>query len=542
VLVRVVLMIVMSGSRAFAVDYFIATDGHDGQLGTQSQPFATIARAIEVAQPGDRVLLFAGVYRQNTDIRVSGAPERPITITSRSQDPAQFAVIDGGASPGSGLHNEGFRLQDAAWITLRNLEFINCWTDVITLTRSSYISVQGCRFIDTGQHAVSTRDPGTHHILAEGNLWSQDKRIWTTWDWAQLHHGELAHYNGGFYGGGPGAGSAIIRDNTIRYAFNGLRWWLNEEHRGKAQSNIEIYDNVFEHCLDNFVEPEGFTANLHVYHNVFDACPKGVFSIDKVEGGPIYIYGNVGRWRRDGCTTEKPWTIYKFSKYGAPGWLDEPLFLLHNSWDYMSVFGASGAEYQKAEDHLRHFNNAYSFQGGKDFGFNGWLGQNGLFDYDMSSAPWPRDIVDRGLEVHGLVGDPLFVDPLASDYRLRAGSAAIDGGKILMEFTQWYLGDAPDIGAYEGDQRVYGPPFQYVPLAAAAPLAEKPRVVRCFTRGRWLAIFFSADLDPASLTPTTVALGVDGVSYHIEEIDFPAIPRAALLHSTGHCLQRQSWI
>ncbi|NKB67724.1 MAG: T9SS type A sorting domain-containing protein [Candidatus Latescibacteria bacterium] len=514
---------------AGAADFYIGPQGNDANPGTPEQPFATISQGIAQAVGGDRVLLLPGVYRQNTEIRRSGLPEKPIVITSSSTDPAQFAVIDGGAEPGLQRGGEGFRLIDASWITIRNLDFVNCWTDVIALTRSTYISVQGCRFRDCGQHAVATGSLGTHHILVENCTWSQDERIWTTWDWAELHHGELAHYNGGLYGGRAGSGSAIIRGNTVRYAFNGLRWWLKEGEKGKAQSNIEIYDNLFEYCLDNFVEPEVFTANLHIYHNIFDSCPNGVFSIDRVEGGPIFIYGNVGRWSRDNGSKARPWTIYKFAQYGNPGWLDEPLFIYHNSWDYMNALGASGGDYKKAEDHIRHFNNAYLFQGGKDFGFVGWQGRDSQFDYDISSAPWPADLTQRGFEEHGLVGDPGFADPSARDYRLQASSPAIDGGVVLEDFTQWYLGAQPDMGAYEGDQRIYGPPFQFQPEGTGGIVSERPRIVRCFARGSQLALFFSTALNPEGIVPANIRLRVEDRTIAVAAVHFPGPPRAMLI-------------
>jgi hypothetical protein len=42
--------------------------------------------------------------------------------------------------------------------------------------------------------------------------------------------------------------------------------------------------------------------------------------------------------------------------------------------------------------------------------------------------------------------DPLFVKPANNDFRLRAGSPAIDAG---VDVGLPFQGDAPDIGAYE---------------------------------------------------------------------------------------------
>jgi len=56
-------------------------------------------------------------------------------------------------------------------------------------------------------------------------------------------------------------------------------------------------------------------------------------------------------------------------------------------------------------------------------------------------------------------GDPLFADPVAGDYHLRAGSAAIDAGTVAPEALPAdhdglprFQGTAPDLGAYEFPQ------------------------------------------------------------------------------------------
>ncbi len=45
------------------------------------------------------------------------------------------------------------------------------------------------------------------------------------------------------------------------------------------------------------------------------------------------------------------------------------------------------------------------------------------------------------------------------DFRLRAGSAAVDAGCVLPSLTDGFIGDAPDLGAYELGKPlpVYGP-------------------------------------------------------------------------------------
>ncbi|SDC05420.1 Right handed beta helix region [Paenibacillus sp. UNCCL117] len=51
--------------------------------------------------------------------------------------------------------------------------------------------------------------------------------------------------------------------------------------------------------------------------------------------------------------------------------------------------------------------------------------------------------------------DPLFADPLQHDYRLQAGSPAIDAGRVIPAITDGYAGAAPDVGAYEYGQPLF---------------------------------------------------------------------------------------
>jgi hypothetical protein len=54
-----------------------------------------------------------------------------------------------------------------------------------------------------------------------------------------------------------------------------------------------------------------------------------------------------------------------------------------------------------------------------------------------------------GFENAGFVDDPRFIDPGNRDYRLRAGSPAIDRGIVLPGISDSYWGSGPDLGRYE---------------------------------------------------------------------------------------------
>lgn len=75
----------------------VAPDGFDGFIG-HSRRFAlrTIQRAVQLAEPGDTILIWPGIYREEVHWRRGGRPGRPVVL--RSAVPGQ-AVISGGALP-----------------------------------------------------------------------------------------------------------------------------------------------------------------------------------------------------------------------------------------------------------------------------------------------------------------------------------------------------------------------------------------------------------------------------------------------------------
>jgi MYXO-CTERM domain-containing protein len=485
---------------------------------------SAIATAVNGAQPGDVIELGAGTYTGLATITASGSPEVPIVI--RAADGASV-VWDGGASPGD-TDRGALVLDGASWINVEGIRFVNAWLNVIELRDSSYVTIREAHFDDTGQYAVWTDGHGTHHVLIEDCEWSQEERVYTEWDWTELHHGSLGHYNGGVYGGREGAGGAVIRRSYIHHVFNGTHWWLNDGHGDQSQTNLEIYDNRFRYARDNHIEPEVFTYNMHVHHNVLDDCPAGVFSIDQVAGGQIVAYGNTGRFSVPSADRTYPWTLFKLAQY-VDGYLTEPFHVLHNSFHYRRIFASTDTPEDRADDHVWHYNNAYLHLDDRDIGLTGWKGQDGRFDHDCSSSPWPAFVTDQGWEEHGVVGDPQFVDSANGDYSLSSSSPCIDAGRVVDDFTLWYEGSAPDIGAMESGRPVYLTPFEYREPPGGAVYAEKPRIVRSFARGCELAVYFSTALDPSSLSADAISLTVDESPVEVVAVAFPANPRAPVL-------------
>jgi len=107
--------------------FHVAPGGDDGNDGSAGSPVRTIARGLELAQPGDTVLAHVGTYHEEVTVPRGGEPGAPITLRAAGDGPA---VLDG-ADPAL--------LVPAAWTD----EGGGVWRATVAQTR--YVSVDGVR-------------------------------------------------------------------------------------------------------------------------------------------------------------------------------------------------------------------------------------------------------------------------------------------------------------------------------------------------------------------------------------------------------------
>ena len=532
-------------SDVYAKHIFVSPSGNNANSGlSRDDPKETISAAVNMAEPGDEIRLLPGSYFGKTEIRnYYGEAEKPLVIMSESPDPGSYAVIDGGVELVDGvttsgpnaidLSDYGFEIRNCRWITFKNMKFQNCWAHTIVIRSSRYITVTGCD-IRCGKRSIYPRD-GSHHVLVENCYWEQDQRVFDTWDWASLHHGvggdpagvaPLDHFNGALLHPKESGGSLVMRGCTLKNCFNGFR---TKPSNIREDGNVEIYDNVFINVRDNAFEPEYYAWNIHFHHNVMYNSYKS-FSIDDCVGGPIYIYGNVQSQESDplmgfhyeGGYQDELRGIWKFK---GPDVLTEPCYAFNNSFYTHATAFRDGEATNRL---MKHFNNAYEFFSSEtrsgEMGLEDWHASF-EFDHDAVNLTWPDNILNNGQEEYGIVTDELFIDGLGEDLRLKPGSPLIDAGKVMafpeFDWVQSYEGTAPDIGAYEGDELVEGPPFRYLEPPNGGDLYdEKPRIVRHKIDGDQLTLYFSEEIDTSTVNSKSIHLYQNGYKITVVEISF----------------------
>ena len=99
---------------AHATNFYVSPTGSDANSGSsRSTSLATINQALELAQPGDKVVLLSGVYLQDVVTVRSGTATAPIQIVGAVS--SSFADSSGYVAPivikGSGDSDRVFQIQ-----------------------------------------------------------------------------------------------------------------------------------------------------------------------------------------------------------------------------------------------------------------------------------------------------------------------------------------------------------------------------------------------------------------------------------------------
>ena len=511
--------------KAEAKTFFVSPTGNNISSGsTIDSPLKSINKAITEAAAGDTIYVLPGIYNELINFQDKhGLPENAIYLFGYSTKTENYPVLDGGAKkPLPDGSNDWIHMENSAWIEIARIKFDNGWTYPINIDNSSYISFDSCIF-NGGKRVINVKGVLSNHILVENCYWDQGgELLWKIEKdsegveaWLSMHHKGMGYYNGSIIDFSGTGGSIVIRKNTIVNAFNAIRF------RGKKgfDSNIEIYDNNISNIRDNDFEPEYFTYNLLIYHN-FSHNIHRTLSVDNVEGGNIYYFGNVITSDGD------PWTIKICSGqgkvYGKEKLLNFPLYIFNNS--YYGWGKAFRMDAGKAV-RLKHFNNAYCFCSDDGFILNEWDKTN-EFDNDISNKPWPENILKNKQEQAGIISDPKFVDPAGKNLILLPGSKSIDAGRVMSfsEFgwTQKFAGKAPDAGAYENGKLVEGPPFRFLTTPELKiEYREKPRIVRYYNDSNCVTLYFSEEIDAASVNKETVSLFNGNENLKINDVTFP---------------------
>lgn len=445
------------------------------------------------AQPGDTILMHTGLYRPErfdyvdpmmtpfdgtASLTLKGTREKPITIKSAGDG----EVIFDGAGNHALLDVTASQHHIFDGLTFRNTD-VGIMAGQKEVLGAVALTVKNCRFENVG-FGVWTEFAGSSDFYIADNLFlGRDDRFrlvgWTGFMWASAgpfgSHLLTSYYAIKVYGPGH-----VIAHNAIAYFHDAIgisTYGTPEQDPDRRASSIDIYNNDFHMLGDDFVETDGGVHNVRVFNNRGVNAAHGGYSSQPVFGGPVYFIRNILYHVPSGVA-------FKFSSKPAG------LFVYHNT-----IIGEHVITDPSSNMHYR--NNLFLGRDTPDRGimawanatdayssdYNGfrpnkgvaaqyqWLGpQRGQRIYEPKPADWKKFATlaelksATGQEVHGIEVDfDIFEkmtppDPtkrhavyhaMDLNFRLKAGSKAVDAGILIPTVNEGFAGRAPDLGALE---------------------------------------------------------------------------------------------
>ncbi len=455
------------------------------------------------AQPGDTLLIHAGLYRPERlnyvdpmmtpfdgtmSLTLKGTREKPITIKAAGDG----EVIFDGAGNGRLFDVMASQHHIFDGITIRNTD-VGIFAGQKEVLGAIGLTVKNCRFENIG-YGVWTEYAGSSDFYIADNLFlGRDDRFrlvgWTGPRWASAgaygSHLLTSYYAVKVYGPGH-----VIAYNAIAYFHDSIgisTYGTPESDPERQASSIDIYGNDMHMSNDDFVETDGGVHNVRVFGNRGFNAAQGGYSSQPVFGGPIYFIRNI-------LYNVPTGVAFKFSAKPAG------LFVYHNT-----ILGEQIRHDPSANMHYR--NNLFLGRDAADRGIMSWANATDAYSSDYNGFRPNKGVAAQyrwlgpkagerlyepkpdqwknfaslaefrsatGQESHGMEVDfDVFermtpADPLNRhavyhsmdfSFKLRTGSKAVDAGVALPTVNDGFVGRAPDLGALEAGapELKYGP-------------------------------------------------------------------------------------
>lgn len=443
------------------------------------------------AQPGDTLLMHAGLYRPDRlnyvdplsapfhgywSLSLKGTAEKPITIQAAGDGEVIF--------DGAGNH----KLFDVSatehhifeGLTFRNTE-IALMAGEKEVLGAKNLTVRNCRFEDIGV-GVWTEYAGSQDFYIADNLFlgREDQMRLIGWNQAGMRTAGIypSHQLRSFFAikvYGPGH---VIAHNAIAYFHDGIcisTYGPPEDDPERQPSSIDIHNNDVHLSNDDILETDGGLHNIRVYQNRGVNAAHHGYSAQPLFGGPVYFVRNI---------------LYNVPIGGAFKLSAAPAGIIayHNT-----LIGEQTAREPYANSHFR--NNLFLGRDLPNRGIMIWAHATPQYSSDYNGYRPNAGVKEQftfiaggqtrsfatlgelqaatGQEVHGVELDYDVFESLAKptaqrhhvyhamdlNFQLRAGSKAVDAGQVLPNINDGFVGKAPDLGALErgAPEPHYGP-------------------------------------------------------------------------------------
>jgi hypothetical protein len=405
--------ILFSVSAAQAATYYVSPTGNNANPGTISQPFATLQKAHDVANPGDTIYMRGGTYPipVQTVITRNGSSGNHIKVFNY---PGEVPILDGASNPNTGGHSV-IKLSSVSWWHIKGLEIKNSPGFGIGLTgTANNIIIENNNVhdnvrLDTSGAGIELGASGPGNTVNNILVLNND-----------------SHHNGKI-GTSGGSGIGVSYSQQTGNILRGNRLWRNNDN------GLHTWDSANLLIENNWVWETGYNDHL---------APEGTPS-----GGDGVGYKLGGGGAGDGNNIVRNNLAWRNLNSGFDdNAASIPLIIYNNTaWENNrgSVGGSNFAFYSPVANVLKNnlalTPNTVSFSAAVQHTFNSWNGATGV---TVSAADFVTLDFTANLGARQADGSL----PVSNFLRLVAGSDLIDKG---VNVGIAYTGSVPDLGAYE---------------------------------------------------------------------------------------------
>jgi len=400
--------------RRLLSGYFVSPAGSDAAAGTSDAPWLTLQHAADSVAAGDVVTVRAGTY-VGFDLETDGTAAAPVTFHAESGvtisqrnattpdginlEGADYVVVEGfrvDGGGGTGIPRAGIRSVTNTNVVIRNnvCNRHGRW-GIFTGFSENVLIENNEASRSVTEHGIYVSNSADHPTVRGNRVWG--------------NNANGIHFNGDASQGGDGIISgALVEDNVI---------WGN----GVAGGSGINCDGVQDSVIRNNVLYDNHASGISLYR--IDAAQGGKNNL--IVNNTVIVAAD-GRWAlniQDGSTGNRVFNNVLYSSQSFRG-------AVTISPDSLSGF---------VSDH-----NAVEDRFTTDDG-----------NTVLTLAQWQAA---TGQDAHSVVvaaPDALFVGPATGDFRLLAGSVAVDAGTLTqappfdIAGVARPQGGAVDIGAYE---------------------------------------------------------------------------------------------
>lgn len=398
------------------VTWWVSPGGDDKNPGTVDEPLREVKWAAVMASPGDVVEILSGEYQSPVIVTgIKGTPEAPVVFRAEGWD----VQVNGELTCDcSGLTKDAFFIQDSSYVIIDGITAFGAFRSGVRIENSHHISVQASVFRNNNKYGISVQDSSYVRIAG------------------CISHGSF-----------EGHGILVEGGEHIEIAGN------------------YIYDNPFSAILaapSSGVGEDRAVLFLNIYRNrLNDNGFSGGAALDLVSVQEAAITNNVIDWNKgDGI---------RFSDENGSNPINRNNQVIHNTVVFNQGEGGYPLVTLSPASGLVMYNNLFYSGNGPAWywSFDALEGADSDYNLFACKVSTPLFLADTGqkdnlysfrqrvfLDQHSTQQAPVFEEEGTGDYRLTEFSPGKDAAINLEVLTTYtgnsrFIGDAPDIGAFE---------------------------------------------------------------------------------------------